>query len=452
MKSAHAAASPTLDRKNPATGPWRIPGVRALGVVAAVVALSFVAWLRLPQVSRGTLWAEDAAVFLAETLSMGVWRSIVEPYAGYLHTLPRIISGAAYTIGPLEAYATLVSYLSCLVVAMISVGTYFLSGQLFQHRSYRLMVGLIPVLVPIGPLEVLGNAANLHWYLLWLCPWLLIFEPRTWYGRAAIFAVTLAAATTEIIVGIFLPLAAWTLARRRNYAAPAALILGLGLQLAATITEPRNTEPAASVQPLSVLYGFLLQAVGSIWETNPEAMASKVVTFSGFAVAIPTIIFLGLLVYPLVFGGTRWKVAALYAFVAAAACWVAATVVNPSPKLDFATFSEEYWLSGFTFFRYAAAPSMFLLALAPIACAVAENQGIIVRSKARYLAPALLAVFLSTSYFQATPSRQTGPEWVAGVRAAAEQCSADPSLVEALIPVTPASWEVSVPCRMLLDR
>lgn len=423
-------------------------------MVAAVIGLTFLTWFRLPEVSRGTLWAEDAALFLAETISVGFWQSIVEPYAGYLHTIPRIVSAIAYTVGPLEAHAMLVTLLSCMTVAAIATGSYFLSGQLFQHKSYRLMVALIPVLVPVGPLEVLGNAANLHWYLLWFCPWLLIFEPRTWPVRAVLIIATLAAATTEIIVGIFLPLAIWEIVKRKNYAAPAALVLGICLQIFATVANPRYAEfpRLDSMDPLSVIYGFLLQGVGSIWETDADIMALNVVTFGGFAVAIPVIVIFGLLAYIVAFGRAQWKVMALYALAAAASSWAAATVLNPSPELDFANFSTEDWLSKFTFFRYAAAPSMFLLALIPIACTVAEDKGVICPNKTKYFAPVLLAVFLSNSYLQATPARQTGPEWMTGVQTATVQCAVDPSLTEAVIPVTPASWQVAVPCKLLPSK
>jgi hypothetical protein len=452
--TAVAVPSHRLDPEAKTSQPIRARSIRAAGVLAAVAGLGFLAWFRLPEVTRGTLWAEDAAVFLADTMSIGAWQSITDPYAGYLHTIPRIVSGIAYTAAPIDAYATLVSFLSCVVVAAVSVATYFLSAQMFPHRSYRLMLALIPVLVPVGPLEVLGNVANLHWYLLWLCPWLLVYEPRGWVGRAGLFVATLAAATTEIIVGIFLPLALWSLVKRRNYAAPLALVAGIGLQLLATVADPRYAETPRldSMQPLSVIYGFILQAVGSIWEPDAGRMALNVVTFGGFAVVVPSIIILGLLTYTAVYGRARWKVAALYAAGAAVACWAAATVLNPSPEFDFANFSKDDWLSGFTFFRYAVTPSMFLLALVPMACAVAEDRGVIGRNRARYLAPVLMAVFLSTSYFEATPARQTGPEWTTGVQAAAAQCTADPSLAEAVIAVTPATWQVAVPCRVLSDR
>lgn len=436
------------------TLPLQSPIFRAFGWFLAVTGLSYLAWFRLPEVSRGTLWAEDAAVFLQETIELGTWASVIEPYAGYLHTIPRLVSAVAYSIAPIEEYALLMSFLSCAVVASISVGSYVLSGQVFQHRSYRLMVALIPVMVPIGPLEVLGNVANLHWYLLWLCPWLLVYETRNRGSRLGLFVATLLCATTEIIVGIFVPLAVWAVVRRRNYWASAGLITGLSLQLVATISNPRYSEAPRldAVDPLSVVYGFFLQAVGSIWETNPATMALNVVNFGGYAVAIPAIIIFGLLAYIVVYGQSRWKAAAIVSFSAAATCWAASTLLNPSPEFDFAKFQKEDWLSEFTFFRYAAAPSMFLLVLVPLACAVAQDRKVIAPNRTRYWAPLLMAVFISTSYFQASSLRQTGPEWKTGVQAAAAQCNADSSSAEAVIYVTPAGWAVAVPCPLLVGR
>ncbi|MDQ0673287.1 hypothetical protein QFZ36_000848 [Pseudarthrobacter siccitolerans] len=290
--------------------------------------------------------------------------------------------------------------------------------------------------------------------MLWFCPWLLIYRPRTWYSGLAVFAAMLAAATTEILVAFFLPLAIWSAFWKRNYWAPAALVLGSGLQLVATIVAPRySAAPRVdATEPLSILYGFLLQAVGSMWVTDAHTMALNVATFGGYAVAVPCAVIVGLLAYILVFGHPRWRAVALYAFAAAAACWTAATVLNPSPEFDFPNFTREEWLTVFTFFRYAAAPSMFLLVLIPAACAVAEDRKLIAASRSRYWAPALMVVFLSIHFFQATTTRQTGPEWAAAVQVAATRCDADSALPEVSIPVTPEGWRVAVNCTMLRGR
>lgn len=446
LRSSKAAAvSPSM----------RTQRIRAvLGGFGAVVALTYIAWLRLPEVARGTVWAEDGEIFLRETVTIGPLMSIGEPYAGYLHTIPRLISGISYVTAPLESYAVLVSFLSCAVVAGISVAVFRLSAALVDSRAIRLMLAMIPVFVPVGPLEALGNIANLHWYLLWLVPWLLIHRPAGWAGRGLLFVVTLAAATTEIISGIFLPLALWQAFRRKNYWAPAGLVAGLFFQFLATATKPRyaSMPQVDAIEPLSVFYGFGLQAVTSLWVTDPRSVASNIVNFGAFALIVPVLMMVGLLFYVLLFGSLEWKITAAYAFGAAAVCWTAAVVLNVSPEFDFANFTKDDWHSRFTFFRYAAAPSMFLLVLVPAAWAVAVERSGTAAGKVSLLPPALMLVFLLVNYFPELPIRQSGPVWDAAVAVAKEQCAADPGLQEAGIPLAPANYYAVLPCDVIMAR
>ncbi len=431
--------------------------VAAIGWVGALVALTYAAWFRLPEVSRGTIWAEDGAVFLRETVAIGPVASIGEPYAGYLHTIPRLISGIAYVVAPLSSYAIMMSFLSCAVVAAISVGVFRLSAALVENPAPRLMLAMIPVFVPVGPLEVLGNAANLHWYLLWLVPWLLIYHPSRWWAKGLLFIVTFAAATTEIISGIFLPLALWQCFARRNYWAPLGLLAGLVCQLLATASKPRysSVPQVDALEPLSVFYGFGLQAMTSLWETDQRSVASGIVNFGPYAALIPVAVITSLLIYVLVFGSIKWKLVGAYSFGAAAICWTAAVVLNVSPEFDFAHFTEEAWLNEFRFFRYAAAPSMFLLIMVPAAWAVAKERKGATSGKDSLLslrAPALLLIFLSVNYFPALPARATGPEWAEVLTLARDQCREDPNLHESAIPLAPALWYAVLPCRVILDR
>ena len=61
------------------------------------------------------------------------------------------------------------------------------------------------VLVPAAPIEVLGNAANLHSYCLWLVPWLLLARPASRRGSVGLGAVGLAIALSEIQTALFAP-------------------------------------------------------------------------------------------------------------------------------------------------------------------------------------------------------------------------------------------------------
>lgn len=429
--------------------------LRVLTVLGSLTALTLLAWLRLPEVSRGTVWAEDAAVFLRDTISIGALESITEPYSGYLHVIPRVLSGLAFQLAPIDSYAYMMSLLSCVAVAAIAVSVFFLSRSVIPQLPLRLMLAMIPVFLPIGPLEVLGNAANLHWYLLWLVPWLLLLKPVHWYSKALLFVAALATATSEIITGLFVPLAIWTIIWRKNYWAASGLILGVGLQVLVTASKPRYEAAAPqgdAVEPLSVFYGFVLQAMGSLWETDERTVADSVVNFGGFAMIVPVILVVCLTAYIMVFGRLKWKVMAAYAFGAAAACWTAAIIVNAQPVFNYAAFTMDDWLGQFSFFRYAAAPSMFLLTLIPLSCAVAAERPRAGTWRPGYAAPALMLLFLLINYFPSTTTRQTGPEWAMGVEAARSACSADAALAKATVHAAPtdADWHIDVPCRILL--
>ena len=64
-------------------------------MAVAVLIGSFITILRRPSaLTNATLWAEDGQVFLIQQLDNGV-RSIGQPYAGYLHVVPRTIAVVA---------------------------------------------------------------------------------------------------------------------------------------------------------------------------------------------------------------------------------------------------------------------------------------------------------------------------------------------------------------------
>lgn len=430
---------------------------RLLGNLVAFVVLTFVLWYRLPATTRGTVWAEDGGVFLRDVLAHGALQSIPLPYDGYLHIVPRTLASIAYMVVPLEGFALGMSLLSCCVVAGTAIAVFHLSQSLIQPVALRLMLAAIPVLLPVGPQEVLGNAANLHWYLLWLAPWLVLHKPQTGLGKGMIFVAALATAASEIVTGLFVPLAIWSLVRRRNIWGPLGLLLGVGLQVLATLSKPRfeSMPTGAGVDLLSVFYGFFLLPIGSLWHADGRTLASNVVNFGPGALFLPTALVLGLLIYTLVTGRMALKVAAVAAFAAAVAAWSASVIVSGNPIFNYANFSKADWQTGFGYLRYAAAPAMFLLALVPLAAAAAAER-FKIRAKLPLLGVAVaFIVFLLPAYLPADTTRETGPLWSPGISAAREACNADAQLQSAAAIVAPAAWkfaQVQISCDVLRSR
>lgn len=123
---------------------------------------------------HAVIWAEDGNVFLYEAITFGI-KSIFMPYAGYFHTMPRIIAYAASCLP-----AVMMPHF--IVFSAVGIALYVLSTILrgdyewlvpdIRHRG---MLALIFAIAP-GTNEIIGNIAGLHW-LLYLYMGLLCLRP-----------------------------------------------------------------------------------------------------------------------------------------------------------------------------------------------------------------------------------------------------------------------------------
>lgn len=424
----------------------------------AWLALTYIAWCRLPPTTRQTVWAEDGGVFLRDVLSSNGWETLLKPYDGYIHVIPRALVGVVYFIAPIDAFAVWVSFLSCAVAAGVGLGVFVLAKPLIQSPWLRAILAAIPVLLPVAPVEVLGNAANLHWYFLWLSPWLLIHRPVSRGGRAGLFLIALVTSASEVLTGIFVPLAAWMIFKRKNYWAPIGLIVGVGLQLLTTLVSPRGESLRVdnSVGLRSVAIGFFVQPIASLVWTDSHAVAADLANTGMPAVYLPATVLALLFIFILIFGRTMLKVAAMYAVSSAAICWTASVLINANPVFNYAYFSSQDWRQSFQFSRYAVAPGMLLLALIPIALAsLIDSRTHSSQPGTKKWSSAALLVFtlvMLPNFFQASTLREAGPEWAAQVVKARAACGSDTTLTESTVSVAPARWkftQVSLPCALL---
>lgn len=415
--------------------------------------LGMLTWARLPTMAQQTVWAEDGGIFLRDVLRHGHLQSIFLPYDGYLHIIPRTLVSLAHAVVPVQGYAVAISFLSCLAVAVIGLASFHLSRSVVEPLPARLMIAAIPVLLPVGPKEVLGNAANLHWYLLWLMPWLLLHRPKSRAAGTVQFLAVLAVAASEIITGMFLPLALWAVVRRRNFSAPAGLVLGLGLQIVTTLVSPRISDDVNyhPVDAMSVLLGFGLLPIGSTWQADSRVLASTIIAHGAWALFIPCLLVLVLLVYTLIVGSRWLQVAAVGAVGASIVCWATSVLVSSRIMFSYSQYTEADWANGFGYMRYAAAPAMFLLLLLPLAVGAALEKNHLNR-RASFAVAGMFVAFLLVSFFPASTARQAGPSWAAGVADARAACEADAPSASASVPVAPAGWkfaQVEIACREL---
>lgn len=109
------------------------------------------------------IWAEDGTIFLYEALYQP-FGSLFLPYAGYYHTLPRLLSSVLTQVFPLDWVPALIVFVSysffVLAITEIIRNEYewFIPG-----KRNRLLLVLLITFAPSME-ETWGNLANIHWF------------------------------------------------------------------------------------------------------------------------------------------------------------------------------------------------------------------------------------------------------------------------------------------------
>ncbi len=174
-------------------------------VVAAALAFAVRGTARLREAS---LFAEDGQVFLADAHNLGL-AAFVEPYAGYLHLIPRLV---AWLLAPLPVTAIPVAYAAAAMAVHLAMLTPALSARLnWLVPGPLLRAVLFAVLCLMPPLwEVLANIANLI-FVGGVCLLLLVLcdDPRTRLGRIAELGVLALLGLSGPLIVVFLPWFVW---------------------------------------------------------------------------------------------------------------------------------------------------------------------------------------------------------------------------------------------------
>ena len=114
------------------------------------------------------LWAEDGNVFFQEYYDYGL-KSIFMPYAGYLHTVPRIIIIISYFLSEVFNKGIILIPMFSVFLSNL-VGAYCLGYvcskdlKWFAPLKLRILLSLLLCFVPYTG-EVYNNPTNLHWIL-----------------------------------------------------------------------------------------------------------------------------------------------------------------------------------------------------------------------------------------------------------------------------------------------
>lgn len=153
---------------------------------ATCAGLLLILLLRRPEMFLNPqLWAEDGPVFFVPADRNGL-RTVLTPYAGYLHVLPRLIAALA---APLPAGWVPTAYFSCCMVAFIAVAAALFSPRIDLPGKPVLALAL-GLVTHSG--EAIGNLTNLQWVVALALVWLLLAHD----------AITLRQQMTDLLVAV----------------------------------------------------------------------------------------------------------------------------------------------------------------------------------------------------------------------------------------------------------
>jgi hypothetical protein len=333
---------------------------------------------------------------------------------------------------------------------------FVLSRGVVRAWPLRVLLALVPAIIPLAPVEIAGTAANLHWYLLFLAPWVFAWRPRAWWAAGALAVVAGSVTASEIQAAVFLPL---LLGRRSRRVVPVAVValLGVAAQVAAALAHPRSSSHQSGITSFQdMTAGWFAQAVAGSWDADVRAVGATVSAHGWWVVVVPGVLVLGCIVLAAVRAAwpARWMLVA--AVVGAVVVWYAALTVNRTPGTDWSSFTPAAW-AGTAPLRYAAASSMFLTAAVVIAGDVLTSRvpgarRTVVARASRGLGVVLVAATVAVAVLGAgaVPLRAAGPVWSAEVQRRAATCAADPA-DHVRIGAMPrlAGWDAVVPCAMV---
>jgi len=404
--------------------------------VVAGLAGALLAWFRMRPGARATLWAEDGALFLAQA-SVEPWaQNVLAPYAGYLHTLPRLVADLVVAVVPTAWWAPTTTALSCALLGTAVAGVVLLTRGLAGLPA-RTALGLVTVCAPLLALEVVGNLANVHWLLLWLMPWMMLADGGGRVRRWALALATLLVVTTEIQALALAPLLLWRPRGRGVLPRLLAVAVGAALQVQANLSVPRGV--AGSPPDLVGTLLAWLHVVVLPWVMGAERALTTGSGRFGTALGVATTVGVAAAALLVVVRGTRLQALVATTFpLVGVALWVVAVWVN-HPQLR----AED---GAYVGVRYGYVPSLLLVT--PVVLALAVLPAGRIRRTCAVGAAVAAAVPLVVGFAPGN-ARAVGPAWQEQVRLAELRCHTLTPGTVVEVPITPEGWRSPLPCSSL---
>lgn len=235
----------------------------AIGLLAALICIA-----KFPQrVFHGYLWAEDGVIFIKESAESAVV-ALWTPYAGYLHTVPRVIVGAWSLLAEPARFPHGFAWTCIAIYFLVAVSLFRLSRRHFPAGivgdAASAAVALLPFLIPQSG-EIYINVTNLQWFLAPVLAFLLIDMCAGLDSVARRTGIFLFSATGPFGV-MMLPLAGalWYFRSQTRLAAALPYLAACVLQIA-SYAATNKAPPSAPLSGYSLLRDFLYGTIGEVF-------------------------------------------------------------------------------------------------------------------------------------------------------------------------------------------
>jgi hypothetical protein len=279
--------------------PPRLPRERLVRGYIEVVAILVATAAMLFRVAHIPAWdlvyAEDNGVFLVGALAHP-WH-LLTPFGGYLELVPRIL-GQIASLLPVRYAALIYAFSGALIAAVCALFTYHASAGYIRSPWLRAMLGAALILLPLAPIEMADSGVTSPWYLLPTAFWAVMWRPRTRGGMLAAALMAFAAASSEIVVVIYIPLLVVrviALPRWREHAVTIGFLLGLltqALAILSTYAQHAQRLSGYGQLPASVkfyFHAFVLRSLGwhlSWWLQRPLGLNGATAVVGAFLLAV----------------------------------------------------------------------------------------------------------------------------------------------------------------------
>ncbi|MFA5265709.1 MAG: hypothetical protein WC378_17965, partial [Opitutaceae bacterium] len=226
-----------------ALGSSQDPATRRTLFASGTVLVAIALFIRRPDaLLNPQIWAEDGCVFLVQQVQLG-WRAILEPSAGYLHLLPRLITEAVTHLDP-RFWPLAFNGCSYLIWCFVCL-------RCWSTRLDLPGKAWLPIAIVIAPhtVEVLFNITNIQWVAaLILFQQAFMRDPESSWGKAAELALFCLVSFTGPFIALMMPLVAWSAWRKSSPFRIVLFVVGLAaafiqIRSAISFTMPQQSSP-----------------------------------------------------------------------------------------------------------------------------------------------------------------------------------------------------------------